>query len=90
MAGFCDTYDLRSLLTEPKCDENPENPTCIDLILLNFHNSCVFETGLSDFHQMTLTLMKVLFKGFNQESQTIGTIDISKTKYLEKNCCPNF
>ena len=32
MAGFCDTYDLRSLITEPACYKNPENPTCIDLI----------------------------------------------------------
>ena len=32
MAGFCDKYDLRSLITEPACYKNPENPTCIDLI----------------------------------------------------------
>ena len=32
MAGFCDTYDLRSLIMEPTCYKNPENPTCIDLI----------------------------------------------------------
>ena len=49
MAGFCDTQDLRSLITEPKCYENPENRTCISLILLSFQNSCVFGTGLSDF-----------------------------------------
>ena len=55
MAGFCDTYYLRSLITEPTCYKNPENPTCINIILtnhpLNFQNSCVFETGLSDFHK---------------------------------------
>ena len=66
MAGFCDTYDLRSLITEPICYKNPENPTCIDLILTNhplsFQNSCVLETGLSDFHKMTVTIMKASFQ----------------------------
>ena len=66
MAGFCDTYDLRSLIMEPTCYKNPENPTCIDLILTNHHlsfqNSCVLETGLSDFHKMTVTIMKASFQ----------------------------
>ena len=66
MAGFCDTYDLRSLIMEPTCYKNPENPTCIDLILTNhslsFQNSCVLETGLSDFHKMTVTIMKASFQ----------------------------
>ena len=34
MAGLCYTYDLRSLITEPTCYKNPENPTYIDLILI--------------------------------------------------------
>ena len=72
MAGFCDTYDLRSLITEPTCYKNPENPTCTDLILTNhplsFQNSCLLETGLSDFHKMTMTVMKASFRGSNQES----------------------
>ena len=46
--------------------KNPENPTCIDLILTNhplsFQNSCVLETGLSDFHKMTVTIMKASFQ----------------------------
>ena len=31
MPGFCDTYNLRSLITEPTCYKNPENPTCMTL-----------------------------------------------------------
>ena len=46
--------------------KNPENPTCIDLILTNhplsFQNSCVLETGLSDLHKMTITIMKASFQ----------------------------
>ena len=30
MKSFCENYDVRSLVKEPKCFENPENPYCID------------------------------------------------------------
>ena len=66
MAGFCGTYDLRSLISELSCYKNPENRTCIDLILTShphiFQNSCVLEKGLSDFHKMTVTIMKASFQ----------------------------
>ena len=66
MAGFCDTYDLTSLISEPTCYKNPENPTCIDLILTNhplsFQNSCVLEIGVSDFHKMKVAIMKLSFQ----------------------------
>ena len=32
---FCDTCDLKCLIKEPTCYKNPENPSCIDLILTN-------------------------------------------------------
>ena len=63
MSSFCDTFDLTSLIKEPICYKNPDNPSCIDLILtskpLRFQNSCVAETGLSDFHRMILTVTKM-------------------------------
>ena len=44
------------------------NPVCIDLILTNvprsFQSTCVVETGLSDFHLMTLTVMGKHFKKY--------------------------
>ena len=65
MSVICDTYNLKSLIREPTCYKNPENPSCIDLILTNgpcnFQNSCVFETGLSDFHKIAVTVMKMHF-----------------------------
>ena len=68
MTVFCDKYDLRSLIKEPTCHKNPENPSCIDLIFANnpnsFQSSCLVETGLSDFHRMTVTVMKTTFKKF--------------------------
>ena len=69
MKAFCDNYNLTSLIKQPICYKNPNNPTCIDLILSNtprsFQSTCVIETGLSDFHLMTLTVMKKNFRKFH-------------------------
>ena len=58
---FSNIYDLKSLIKEPTCHENPNKLSCIDLILTNkprsFQQSCVIEIGLSDFHKMTVTIM---------------------------------
>ena len=66
MDEFCSTYNLKSLISSPTCFKNPENPSCIDLILTNhpksFQQSCTLETGLSDFHKLTITILKTFFK----------------------------
>ena len=66
MATFCDTYGLENLIKEPTCFKSNENPSSIDVILTNkkhsFQNSMTVETGLSDFHKMTVTVMKRYFK----------------------------
>ena len=66
MKSFCESYTLSSLIKEPTCHKNPQNPSCIDLILKNspysFQNSCAIETGLSDFHKMTVTVMKTTYE----------------------------
>ena len=66
MDDFCGTYNLKSLIKDPTCFKNLENPSCIDLILTNrfnsFQDSCVVETGLSDFHSLTITVLKTCFK----------------------------
>ena len=42
--------------------KNPNNPKSIDLMLTNrqhsFQNSCVIDTELSDFHKMTVTVLR--------------------------------
>ena len=69
MKAFCDNCNLTSLIKQPICYKNPNNTTCIDLILSNtprsFQSTCVIETGLSDFHLMTLTVMKKSFRKFH-------------------------
>ena len=66
MKNFCETYNLENLVKEPTCFKNSENPSSIDIILTNkkhsFQNTTVLETGLSDFHKMTITVLKVLQK----------------------------
>ena len=65
MSEFMSLYNLRNLVKQKTCFKNPENPSCIDLILTNsprsFQNSNVFETGLSDFHKLTTTVLKQYF-----------------------------
>ena len=57
---------IKNLIKDAPCYKNPENPSHIDLILKNsansFQNSRVIETGLSDFHKMTVTAMKTTFE----------------------------
>ena len=66
MAFFCSLNDLTSLIDQPTCYKNPDKPTCIDLILKNCLNyvqqNNVFETGLSHFHMMIVTELKMRFQ----------------------------
>ena len=66
MIEFCETHCLQNLIKEPTCFKDPENPSCIDVILTNkkanFKNSSVIETGLSDHHKMVFTVLQTDFK----------------------------
>ena len=66
MENFCDTYDLENLIKEATCFKSTENPSSIDIMLTNkkqnFQHTRTVETGLSDFHKMTVTVMKNHFK----------------------------
>ena len=62
---YCDFLfqnDLTNIVYDNTCFKNPENPTCIDLFLTNFlrsfQNTTAVTTGLSDFHKMTVTVLK--------------------------------
>ena len=65
MKTFCEIYNLRNLIKEPTYFKNPQNPTCIDLLVTNkplsFKNTIVIETGLSDFHKMVVGVIKMHF-----------------------------
>ena len=67
--NFMSVHNLKTLIKQKACFKNPENPTCRDLILTNsprsFQNSRVCETGLSDFHKLTI---KTILSKVNTES----------------------
>ena len=62
LTSFCTLFKLKNLVKEPTCYKNPNNPSCIDLFLTDcarsFHNTCVFETSLSGFHKLVVTLLR--------------------------------
>ena len=66
MTNFCKLNDLSSLIDKPTCYKNFDRPKCIDLILTNkpsyFQHSNLFETGLSNFHLLTVTEFKMGFQ----------------------------
>ena len=57
--------DLQYLIKQPTCYKNSENLSCTDVILTNkaksFQSTCVIETGLSDFHRMTISVLRMHF-----------------------------
>ena len=63
---FYNLYSLKYLIKKPTCFKNPDNAKVMDLLLTNrprsFCNSDTLETGFSDFHKLTLTVLKTYFK----------------------------
>ena len=66
MENFCGIYHLHKLIKDPTCFKNPDKPSCINLLLTNFPKSFLksqtLETGLSDFHKLTLAILKIRYK----------------------------
>ena len=84
MKNFCQIYGCKNIAKDETCFKNPINPTCIDLITTNrpksFKESEVIETGLSDFHKMSLTVMKVFYN--DRESFNKKYKDFSKEAFF--------
>ena len=63
---FCEICSCKNLIKDNTCFKNPLKLSCIDLIITNrpksFQNYVAVETGLSDFHKMTLIVMKSFYK----------------------------
>ena len=72
MENFCSVYNFKSLVKDSTCFRNPEKPTTIDHILTNhpksFQHSGVYETGLSGFNRLTLTVLKVFHSKQNPKT----------------------
>ena len=88
MKSFCENYALKKLIREPTCYKNPSNAVCIDVILTNvprnFQSTCLVETGLSDFHLITLTVMRKNFKKYQPKTVNyMSCKNFSNEKYRE-------
>ena len=63
---FSKVNNLKSLSKEPTCFKNPNNLSCIDLFLKNrpryFQIRFTIETGISDFHKLFVTVLKMFYK----------------------------
>ena len=62
---FMNSYHAKNLVKEPTCFMSKDNPSCIDLFITNsyqsFQKTTTVTTGLSDFHKMTVTVLKTTF-----------------------------
>ena len=63
---FLIQHSAKGLVKEPTCFKSLDNPSCIDLFLTNssqsFQNTTAVATGLSDFHKMSITVLKTSFQ----------------------------
>ena len=62
---FLDEFGAKNLVKDFTCFKSTINPSCIDLFLTNssksFQSTKTISTGLSDFHQMIVTVLKITF-----------------------------
>ena len=65
LPNFSEIYNLQNLIMDKNCFKNQNKPSCTDPIITNrpknFQNSMIIETGLSDFHKMCITVMKMYY-----------------------------
>ena len=106
MKEFCDTYNLKNLITEPTCFKNPLNPSSIDVMLTNksrsFQNTITIETGLSDHHKMTISVLKtyvpkqaptlIKYRSYRKFNSTIFRqgLKTAITNIRDETCYDNF
>ena len=74
MSNFLNTYHLKNIVKRKTYFKSPDRPSCIDLILTNssrsFQDTCTVETGLSDFHKLVVTVLRLYFPKQKPNIQT--------------------
>ena len=97
VTSFCTLFKLKSIVKEPKCYKNPESPSCIDLFLTNcprrFHNTYLYETGLSDFHNLVATVLRTSFEPLPPKIikyRNYNNFDENEFRFLYKKRLNNF
>ena len=91
MSNFLNIYHLKNIVKQKTCFKNPERPSCIDLILTDssrsFQDTCTVETGLSDFHKLVVTVLKLYFP---KQKPNIQNFRDSKMIYLDWNLITSY
>ena len=63
LSEFLEQYEAKNIMKNKTFFKTPDRPTCIDLFLINsphsFQNTMTISTGLSDFHKMIMTVLKL-------------------------------
>ena len=66
LSQFLHEYNAKNIVKENTWFKNALNPSCIDLLITNsplsLENTIAISNGLSDFHKMVITVMKMSFK----------------------------
>ena len=66
LSQFLYEYNAKNIVKENTFLKNAMNPSCIDLFIANsplsFQNTITVSNGLSDFHKIVITVMKMSFK----------------------------
>ena len=66
LSQFLYEYNAKNIVKENTCFKNALNPSYIDLFItdspLSFQNTIAVSNGLSDFHKLVITVMKMSFK----------------------------
>ena len=66
LASFLDQYDARNIVKLKTCFKSIENLSCVDLLITNsyrsFQHTQTISTGLSDFHKMSITVLKTKYE----------------------------
>ena len=71
MTSFCTLLKLKNIAKEPTCFKNPQNPGGIDSVLTNCPDTCLYETGLSDFHKLVVTILRTGFEPLLPKTQKL-------------------
>ena len=87
-SNFLNTYRLKNIVKQKTYFKNPERPSWIDFILTNssrsFQDTCTVENGLSDFHELVATVLKLYFFKQKPNIQTFRDYKDSKMIYLDR------
>ena len=79
LSYFLLVYNLKNLVNDKTCFKSLNNPTTIDLFLTNskkpFQNTCSISTGISDFHNMVITVLKTTFAKTKPKMISIAAIN---------------